>query len=229
MEELHRISLLQYPYVNELGTGCNGVMKRNELYVKCGNECVGTYCKICKLNLNLIDINERIVSGFKGNKPTNFKRMLCFKKIMKKSGYNIMDLKKHAKTHNLTLNMDYINEMCKPKTKKKIKEDITCVSDSDEEEDPRIIRGRGRPKNLNTKDANDLFDELIHGASDSSDDDAEEEPPEVHVEPFNYNGSQTHFNEMSLWIDDNDIVYTSMGEILGNYYRDINEIIDRFG
>ena len=88
-------------------------------------------------------------------------------------GENITSLKKKARQQGLTLSMEYVEEMCKKKTirkKKKKKQepkDVSIVSDSDEEQEPRVCRGRGRPKNINTKDNSDLFNDLVQGTYDN--------------------------------------------------------------
>lgn len=229
--------LLQYPYVHEFGTGCNAVVKRNDLYVKCGKQCDGDekYCEICSHNLYLIDISDRIVGGFKEALPNGYTKMFCYKKIMKKMGENITSLKKKAIQQGLTLNMEYIEEMCKKKTimkkRKQESKDISIVSDSDEEQEPRVCRGRGRPKNINTKDNYDLFNDLVQDTNDKeeeqSDDDNEDEEM-VEAEPFEYTGNKEEFKNLSLYISDNNIVYNNVGEILGNYYPKYNEIMDPF-
>jgi hypothetical protein len=223
-------TLLQYPYINEIGDGCNAVVKRNDLYVKCGNQCNGSYCKICSFNLNLIDIKERVVGGFKNNKPNGYTKMICYKKTMKKMGESITTLKKKAKQLNLTLNMGFIEEMCKTKTKrrpkKKEKVDISIVSDSDEEDEPRVVRGRGRPKHVNNKNNSDLFNELLHGKEQCEDTDEESDDEEIIVEVFDYTGNQEEYRNMSLCKDENDIVYTISGDIIGSYYESRNEIIN---
>tara|TARA_B110000483_G_C18183842_1_gene538104 strand:+ start:965 stop:1693 length:729 start_codon:yes stop_codon:yes gene_type:complete len=226
--------LLQYPYVNEFGDGCDAVVKRHGLYIKCNNQCNDNYCTICCLNLNRIDIQERVMGGFVKKTPNNFTKMKCFKKTMRKMGYTIHDLKKEANKLKRTLNMDFIEEMCKTKTKRSIKnkkkiEDVSVVDDSDDENEPRIVRGRGRPKNLNTKNNEDLIDDLINAdeeeeinVSDSDSDDGE-----IIVQIFDYTGDQDEFKDLSLYIDENDIVYNNLGELLGNYFPQLNKIIDR--
>ena len=225
-------TLLQYPFVNEIGDGCNAVVNRNDLYVKCGKQCNGSYCKICSLNLNLIDIRERIVGGFKHNKPNGFTKMVCYKKTMKKMDETITTLKKQAKQLDLTLNMEFIEEMCKTKTKrpskKKAKVDISIVSDSDEEDEPRVVRCRGRPKHLNTKNNDDLLNELLHGSDKCEDTEEESDDEEIVVEVFDYTGNQEQYKNMSLYKDENDIVYNNLKYVIGSYYESRNEIIDPF-
>lgn len=231
-ETIITTTLLQYPYVNEIGYGCRAVVKRNDLYVKCGKQCSESYCKICSLNLNLIDIGERIVGGFKHNKPNGFTKMTCYKKTMKKMGETITTLKKQAKKLDLTLNMEFIEEMCKTKTKrqpkKKEKVDISIVSDSDEENEPRVIRGRGRPKHINTKNNDDLLNELLHESEDYEDIEEESDDEEIIVEVFDYTGEQDEFKNMSLYKDENDIVYNNLKYVVGSYYESRNEILDPF-
>lgn len=225
--------LLQYPYVNELGNGCKSVVKRNDLYVQCNKSCDEDYCKICKLNLNLIDVKHRIISGFDDKTPNQF-NMVCYKKIMKKMGETISSLKKQAKSFNLTLNMNFVEEMCKKKKKKTRKKkdpnvDISIVSDSDEETEPRVVRGRGRPKNINNKDSSDLMNELMHGTEEEEEVtncEEENEDDEIIVEPFDYNGDQEKFKGLSLYKDENNIIYNNLGEVLGNYYSSQNVIED---
>ena len=226
-------SLLQYPYVNEFGDGCNAVVKRNGLYVKCNNSCKDSYCKICSLNLYLVNIKERIVGGFTEKTPHNFIKMNCYKKTIKKMGYTIRDLKKQARHLNLSLNMDYVEEMCKIKSKHKTKkvknkQDVSIVNDTDDEDEPRVVRGRGRPKNQNVKNSDDLIDALIQ-CEDQDDNDLEySDVDEIIVEPFEYTGNQDEFKTLSLYIDSNDIIYNNIGDILGNYYPKLNMIVDRF-
>jgi hypothetical protein len=177
-----------------------------------------------------VDIKERIVGGFTEKTPHNFTKMNCYKKTIKKMGYTIRVLKKQARHLNLSLNMDYVEEMCKikSKSKKKNKPDISIVDDTDDENEPRIIRGRGRPKNQNVKNSDDLIHALIH--CDDEDDNYEEDSDvgEIIVEPFEYTGNQDEFKTLSLYIDANDIIYNNLGEILGNYWPKWNRIVDRF-
>ena len=228
---------LQYPYVHEMGDGCNAIIKSHDLYVKCNKTCDGDYCRICKLNLNIVDVKHRIVGGFKDVTPTNFVKMTCYKKVIKQNGENMKSLKKQAKELNLTLNMDFVEEMCKKKTKrrKKTKQDIdiSIVSDTDEDE-PRVIRGRGRPKHINEKNNDDLFKAELHGMDECQENDDEnseendDDEKEIVVEYFEYTGNQEKFKNVSLYIDTNNIIYNNLGEILGNYYPSLNEILDLF-
>lgn len=234
--------LLQYPYVHEFGTGCNAVVKRNDLYVKCDKQCDGDekYCEICSHNLYLLDISDRIVGGFKETLPNGYTKMFCYKKIMKKMGENITSLKKKARQQGLTLNMEYVEEMCKKKTirkKKKKKEepkDVSIVSDSDEEQEPRVCRGRGRPKNINTKDNSDLFNDLVQGAYNNEEEqndgdyNSDDEAETVEGVPFTYTGKNEEYKNLLLFISDDNVVYTNSGYMLGNYYPNCNEIMDPF-
>ena len=124
--------------------------------------------------------------------------------------------------------------MCKTKTKRGIKnkkkiKDVSVVDDSDDENEPRIVRGRGRPKNLNTKNTDDLIDDLINADEEEeinvSDSDSDDD--EIVVQIFDYTGDQYEFKDLSLYIDENDIVYNNLGELLGNYFPQLNKIIDR--
>lgn len=114
------------------------------------------------------------------------------------------------------------------KKKKKSSVDISIVSDSDEETEPRVVRGRGRPKNINNKDSNDLMNELIHGSNDDDNICSEEETDEVEiiVEVFDYTGNQEEFKGLVLYKDENNIVYNNLFDVLGNYYSSQNVIVD---
>jgi len=48
------------------------------------------------------------------------------------------------------------------------------------------------------------------------------------VEVFDYTGNQEQYKNMSLYKDENDIVYNNLKYVIGSYYESRNEIIDPF-
>ena len=238
MKEEQPISpLLRYPYVNELSSGCKSIVKKMGLWVQCdktihADEC----CCICSLNLNNINKDMRVVGGFHDAVPNGDQIMLCYRKVMKKMGYTITQIKQEAKKRNKTLNYQFIDEMSEKKThikKKKERKDVSIVSDSDDDDYAELHRKRGRPKKENTKNDQDLIQNLIQ-QTNTIDTDEECEPyyddeeEEVNVTRFEYYGTQSNYIDLSLFKDEQDVIYNNLGEILGTYYEDRNEIIDHF-
>jgi hypothetical protein len=226
---------LRYPYIKEISSECQSIVKRGQLYIQCDRPKMkgGTYCRVCNCGFNKINISDRIVGGFKNKKPISFDKITCFKKVLKKHGFNMTMLKKMAVKEYVTLNEDFIHEITKKqisRKKKKKQLDISVVDDTSDEEEE--TRGRGRPKKENMKDNNDLINDIINNNTDSENeedtyDSDDDESDEIIVSPFNYTGTQRLFLQMSLYIDEYNVVYNNLGEILGTFNHDKNEIIDR--
>lgn len=224
---------IKYPYVNEIGEGCKAIVRKMGLYVQCNRTCKtnGEYCKTCGFSFNIININERIVGGFKDKTPKLFDKTQCYRQTLKKHGLNITKIKKEALKYNLTLNMNFINEVNKKQTKQRKKKehiDVSVVNDTSDEETE--IRGRGRPKKINDKDESDLINDLIENEPDettSSDiDDYSEEESEAY--PFDYTGEQDEYKNKSLYIDEFNRIYNNQCILIGTYNKQRNEIINRF-
>ena len=68
----------------------------------------------------------------------------------------------------------------------------------------------------------------MHGTEEEEVTNCEEEneDDEIIVEPFDYNGDQEKFKGLSLYKDENNIIYNNLGEVLGNYYSSQNVIED---
>ena len=224
---------IKYPFVNEVGEGCKAIVQKVGLYVQCNRTCKSEkdYCKTCSFSFNIIHLNNRVVGGFKGDKPKLFDKMPCFRQTLKKHGLNITKIKKEAEKFNLTLNMDFVNEVKeKQSTKRRKKEriDVSVVNDTSDEEEEK--RGRGRPKKLNNKDESDLINDLIENEPDeslSSDDDSDEEIVATAI-PFDYTGSQEEYRDKSLYIDDCNRIYDNQCLLIGTFNKRRNEIINPF-
>tara|TARA_Y100001935_G_C17248008_1_gene479421 strand:+ start:263 stop:859 length:597 start_codon:yes stop_codon:yes gene_type:complete len=190
---------------------------------------------VCNCGFNIININERIVGGFKNKNPISFDKITCFKKVLKNHGLNMTMLKKMANKKGVTLNEDFIHEITKKQAsrkKKKKKVDVSVVDDTSDEEEFET-RGRGRPKKENNKDNNDLMNDIINNNTDNEnkedicDSEHDDDDDEIPVIPFKYTGKQSIFLQMSLYIDEYNVVYNNLGEILGTFNHDRNEIVDR--
>ena len=224
--------LLKYPYCLEAGEGCQAIVKKIGLYVQCNKTCKEgtTYRKTCSFSFNIIDIKERIPGGFKKNKPKTFDKIQWYLKILKKHGLTLTKIKKEAVKYNITLNMEYVNEMkksTKGKKEKKYKKDVSVVSDTSDEDMPIIQRGRGRPKKTNDKNENDLINDIMDNEPEESDDEScYDEDAEIIAEIFNYTGNQEEYKNMSLYIDEHGVVYNNLFEAIGTYHETRNTIID---
>lgn len=222
---------LKYPYVNEKGDGCNAIVKKIGLYVQCNKKCKDDkkYCNVCRFNFNIINIDDRIVGGFKDRKPRSYDSMICYKQMLKKHGLTMTKIKKEAEKYKLSLNMMFIEEVKNPKKsrkKKKQQQDVSIVSDtsSDEEE---IRRGRGRPRKVNEKDKDDLINDIINETPELSEkEDSDDSDDELLAEIFNYTGNQSTYINMSLYIDCYGVVYNNLFEEIGTYNKDRNIIVD---
>ena len=225
---------LKYPYVNEKGGGCHAIVKKIGLYVQCNKKCKddNKYCNVCRFNFNIINIEDRIVGGFKNKKPMSYDTINCYKQTLKKHGLTITKIKKEAKKYNVSLNMDFIDEVKKPKKSRKKKKEqpdvsIVCDTSSDEDEET-IIRGRGRPRKINEKNKDDLIRDISNEEPELSekDDDNDNSDDEVLAEIFNYTGNQERYKNMSLYIDIYGVVYNNLFEEIGTFNEDRNIIID---
>jgi len=225
---------LKYPYVNEKGGGCHAIVKKIGLYVQCNKKCKddNKYCNVCRFNFNIINIEDRIVGGFKNKKPMSYDTINCYKQTLKKHGLTIPKIKKEAKKYNVSLNMEFIDEVKKPKKSRKKKKEqpdvsIVCDTSSDEEEET-IVRGRGRPRKINEKNKDDLIRDISNEEPELSeqDDYSDDSDDEVLAEIFNYTGNQERYKNMSLYINIYSVVYNNLFEEIGTFNEERNIIID---
>lgn len=218
---------LKYPYVNEKGDGCCAIVKKIGLYVQCNKKCVNEtqYCNICSFSFNKICISDRVVGGFKNNKPALFDKMQCYKKTLKKHGLTITKIKKQAAKLGLTLNMDYINEISNEKINTRVKDVSVVMDTSDEDEAPQPVkRPRGRPKKINVMTNDDLIRNMTSNHSQHVCEDSDSEPEyeydsdeEILVEPFSYTGDNEKYKNVKMFKSDQDSLYTEDGELIGMY------------